>query len=69
MEVHLTPELEAGLARIAQHEGTTSEALLKSLASTLIQTDRRIDEGIQRGIDQADRGEFIATAEIKRRFA
>ena len=68
MEIQLTPELEAQLADIAKHEGLTTAELIVNAALSLTERDRRIMDGVQRGLAQAARGEFIEEDEMDRRF-
>ena len=59
MEVHFTPEQEAELSQIASHTGTDTEQLVKDAALRLLREDARFQEGVQRGIAAADRGDFV----------
>jgi len=64
MELQFTPEQEAQLARIANHNGTQAEQLVKDAALRLLQDDTRFREGVERGIAAADDGEFVEHAEV-----
>jgi len=68
MEVHLTPEQEAGLVRIASNAATDPEQLLKDAALRLLEEDARFREAVREGIEQADRGEFIEEDEMDALF-
>lgn len=68
MELHLTPEQEAHLSQIAQHEGKNPEQLVLDAALHLLDSDRRFREAIQRGLDQANAGNFIEEEEMDARF-
>jgi predicted transcriptional regulator len=68
MEVHFSPEQEAQLSQIANYNGTPAEQLVKQAALRLIEEDAEIRAGIQRGIEQADRGELIDHDEVVARF-
>ncbi len=68
MELHLTPEQEAHLQQIAQHEGKNPEQLMIDTALHLLDSDRRFREAVQRGLDQADAGIFIEEEEMDARF-
>lgn len=59
MEVHFTPEQEAQLSQIANHNGTNTEQLVKDAALRLLQEDARFRQGVARGIAAAERGEFV----------
>jgi predicted transcriptional regulator len=59
MEIHFTPEQEAQLSVIAAHAGTDTEHLVKDAAMRLVEEDAKFRAAVQRGIEQADRGELI----------
>lgn len=68
MELHLTPELEAHLAQIANHRGQTAEQLVVSAVLNATASDRRLLEGTERGLAQAERGLFVDETEMNRRL-
>jgi predicted transcriptional regulator len=72
MEVRSTPEQEAWLSKIATQEGVGTEDLVKDAALRLLADDARFRAGVRKGIEQADRGEFIEEEEmgvrVKRMF-
>lgn len=68
MEVNFSPEQEAQLSQIASYSGTPAELLVKQVALRLVEEDAEIRAGIQRGIEQADRGELIDHDEVVARF-
>ena len=67
MEVRFTPEEEAKLARIATQEGVDPAELVKDAALRLLEDDARFRVGVRKGIEQADRGEFIEEEEMDAR--
>lgn len=67
MEVRFTPEEEAKLARIATQEGVDPAELVKDAALRLLDDDARFRAGVKKGIEQADRGEFIEEEEMDAR--
>jgi predicted transcriptional regulator len=67
MEVRFTPEEEARLARIATQEGVDPAKLVKDAALRLLEDDTRFRAGVRKGIEQADRGEFIEEEEMDAR--
>jgi predicted transcriptional regulator len=67
MEVRFTPEEEARLARIATREGVDPAELVKDAALRLLEEDTRFRAGVRKGIQQADRGEFIEEEEMDER--
>jgi predicted transcriptional regulator len=68
MEVQFTPEQEAQLSQIANYNGTPAEQLVKQAALRLVEEDAEIRAGIERGIEQADRGELVDHDEVVARF-
>jgi hypothetical protein len=67
MEVRFTPEEEACLARIATQEGVDPAELVKDAPLRLLEDDARFRAGVRKGIEQADRGEFIEEVEMDAR--
>jgi predicted transcriptional regulator len=68
MEVHFTPEQELQLSEIASQAGTDAEELVKKAALRLLERDARFRASVRRGIEQADRGEFVDEREMKARI-
>ena len=68
MEVHFTAEQEAQLSQIATTAGTDAEQLVKDAALSLLEEDARFRAGVRKGIEQADRGEFIEEEEMDSRI-
>ena len=68
MEIHFTPEQEAQLSEIATHAGKDTEQLVKDTAMRLLEEDARFRAGVRKGIEQADRGEFIEEEEMDARI-
>jgi predicted transcriptional regulator len=67
MEVRFTPEEEARLAKIATQEGVDAEELVKDAALRLLEDDARFRASVRKGIEQADRSEFIEEEEMDAR--
>jgi predicted transcriptional regulator len=68
MEVHFTAEQEARLSEIANQAGTNAEHLVKSAALRLLERDAGFRAAVQKGIEQADRGEFVPDDEMEARI-
>lgn len=68
MQLNLTPEQEAQLSRLASDQGMNAEDLAKDVLLRLIEHNERYLAAVQVGIDQADRGEFIAHEEVQERI-
>lgn len=67
MEVRFTPEQEEQLSKIAAHEGIHTEELVRDAALRLLDEDIQFRAAVQKGIEQADRGEFIEEEEMDAR--
>jgi predicted transcriptional regulator len=68
MEVHFTPEQEAKLSEIASQSGTDAQRLVKEAALRLLERDARFRAAVRKGLDQAERGEFIEENEMEARI-
>jgi len=72
MEVHFSPDQIAQLAHIFVNDTAATEKLVKDAALRLLQDDEHFRAAVRRGLEQADRGEFIEEdemdARIKRMF-
>jgi predicted transcriptional regulator len=68
MEVHLTPEQEAQLERIATKTGTNPERLVTDVLVRYLDEEARFLAAVEKGIAAADRGEFIEEGEMDARF-
>jgi len=68
MEVHFSPEEEAQLSQIANYNGAPAEQLVRQAALRLVEEDAETRAGVQRGIEQADRGELIDHDEVEAGF-
>jgi predicted transcriptional regulator len=69
MEVHVTPELEAKLNRLAADQGRDAEALALDALSRYVEDETRFLEAIETGIAAAERGKFIEKEEMDARVA
>jgi len=67
VEVHLTPEQEARLARIAIEAGTAPERLVKDVLVRYLDHEARFLAAVEKGIGAAERGEFIEEEEMDAR--
>ncbi|MGO9648244.1 MAG: CopG family ribbon-helix-helix protein [Terriglobales bacterium] len=68
MEVRFTPEQEAQLSQIASQAGIDPESLVKDAALRLLERDARFRAAVQKGLEQADRGEFVDEDEMQARI-
>jgi predicted transcriptional regulator len=67
MEIRMTPEQEAQLAQLAAHLQMDPHQLVMDAALRLIDEDNRFRAAVRKGVEQADRGEFIEEAEMDAR--
>lgn len=64
MEVHFAPEVETRLRQVASASGKDAEQLVKDTVDRMLESQARFVAGVQRGIEQADRGELIEHQEV-----
>ena len=64
MEVHLSPELENQLQRIAAEQGRDAESLVSEAVERLVGHEEWFVREVEQGLAAADRGEFIEHAEV-----
>ena len=67
MEIPLTPEQEAQLRRLAEHLGKDPGQMVIDAALRVLDADDRFLAAVKKGIEYADRGEFIDEAEMDAR--
>jgi predicted transcriptional regulator len=67
MEVHFTPEQEAQLAKVAMREGVDPKELVKDAALKILEDDLGFRAAVRKGLEQAERGEFIEEEEMDSR--
>jgi predicted transcriptional regulator len=66
MEVHLNPELDAKLSRIATDQGRDPQRLAQEAVERLVDYEDWFLEEVERGIAAADRGEFTEHEAIRK---
>jgi len=59
MEVHLTPDVEAKLARLAAEQGRNAQALAQEAIEHFVAYDEWFLREVEKGLEQIDRGEFL----------
>ena len=68
MEVHLTLEQEVQLALMATKAGTKPERFVKDVLVRYLDGEARFLAAVERGIEAAERGEFIEEDEMDARI-
>jgi predicted transcriptional regulator len=59
MEVHLSPDTEAKLARLAGEQGRDAETLAREAIERLVDYDRWFISEVEKGLAQIERGEVL----------
>jgi predicted transcriptional regulator len=68
MEVHFSPDIETRLQQVASANGTDAEQLVKDTVARMLENRARFVAGVQRGIEQAGRGEFVEHKDVLNRI-
>lgn len=68
MEVHLTPDVEAKLARLAAEQGRNAQALAREAIEHFVDYDEWFLREVEKGLEQIDRGEFLTHEEVGERL-
>ncbi|WP_157440049.1 hypothetical protein [Terracidiphilus gabretensis] len=68
MEVHFSPDVETQLQQVASANGKDAEQLVKDTVARMLENQARFIAGVQRGIEQADRGEFVEHKDVLNRI-
>jgi predicted transcriptional regulator len=64
MEIHLTPELEDKLNRIAAQTGRGADEVVKDLVESYVDHDAWFKQAVGKGLASLDRGEFFEQDEV-----
>jgi predicted transcriptional regulator len=68
MEVHFSPDVETQLQQVATANGKNAEQLVKDTVTRMLADQARFIAGVQRGIEQADRGGFVEHQDVIHRI-
>jgi predicted transcriptional regulator len=68
MEVHFSPDVETRLQQVALANGKDAEQLVKDTVARMLENQARFIAGVQKGIEQADRGELIEHKDVLNRI-
>jgi predicted transcriptional regulator len=64
MEVTLSPDVEAKLARMALDRGTDAQALAREAIERLVDYDEWFAQQVEKGLAQIERGETLGHDEV-----
>ena len=64
MEVHLTPDVQAKLSRLAAQQGRDTEALAQEAIERFVDYDEWFIGEVEKGLASADRGELLSHDEV-----
>lgn len=64
--MHLKPDLQEKLARLANQQGRDSESLVVEAVERLVNYDEWFAQEVEKGLASADRGEFIAHEDVRK---
>ena len=68
MEVHFSTEVETRLQQVASASGKDAEQLVRDTVARMLDNRDRFIAGVQKGVAQADRGEFVDHTEVVNRI-
>jgi predicted transcriptional regulator len=68
MEVHLSPDVQAKLDRLAVEQGRDKEALAAEAIARFVDYDEWFIREVERGLTSADRGELLTHEEVGTRI-
>ena len=64
MEVHLTPEMEAKIDRLAAQHDRRADEYVQQLVENYVDHDAWFRENVAEGLAQLDLGEFLTHEEV-----
>ena len=68
MEVHLTPEQEAELNKLATRKGRNANELAQEVIGFYLEHEARFIVAVKRGLESLDRGEYVSHEEVGARI-
>ena len=66
MQVRISPELEQKINRLAEQQGRDSDSLVQEALERFVDYDQWFLHEVEKGLAEAERGEFIEHEEIRR---
>ena len=64
MEVHLNPDMQAKLTRLAAEQGRNAETLVQEAIARFVDYDEWFVREVEKGLASADRGELLSHEEV-----
>jgi predicted transcriptional regulator len=64
MEVHLTPDIQSKLSRIAAQRGSDAEMLAREAIEQFVDYDEWFIRGVENSLASADRGDLLTHEEV-----
>jgi predicted transcriptional regulator len=68
MEVHLNPDVQAKLTRMAAERGSDAEVLAREAIERFVDYDEWFIREVEKGLAAADRGELLSHSEVGARL-
>jgi predicted transcriptional regulator len=68
MEVHLSPDVQARLARLAAERGSNTEMLAREAIERFVDYDEWFIREVEKGLASADRGELVTHEQVGERL-
>jgi predicted transcriptional regulator len=68
MELHLTPEQEAELSKLATRKGRNANELAQEVIGFYLEHEVRFIEAVKLGLESLDRGEYVSHEEVGARI-
>jgi len=68
MEVRFSPDVETRLQQVASPHRKDAQQLVKDTVARMLENQARFVAGVQKGIEQADRGEFVDHQDVLKRI-
>ena len=68
MEVHLNPDVQAKLDRLAAEQGRDTEALAEEAIARFVDHDEWFMREVEKGLASSERGEFLNHEEVGTRL-
>lgn len=68
MELHLSPEIQAKVDRIAAQEGRDAQSLVQEAVERLVGYDEWFLREVEKGLSQIERGEVLEHEEVGSRL-